>query len=27
MIRRADRPALGEGTVPTSPIVTQALPH
>ncbi len=27
MIRRADRPALGEGSVPASPIVTQALPH
>lgn len=27
MIRRADRPALGEGSVATSPIVTQALPH
>jgi AsmA protein len=27
MIRRADRPALGEGSVPVSPIVTQALPH
>ena len=27
MIRRADRPRLGEGNLPTSPIVTQALPH
>lgn len=27
MIRRADRPTLGEGSLQTSPIVTQALPH
>ena len=26
-IRRADRPTLGEGSLQTSPIVTQALPH